>query len=139
MFNRWICRELNENQLTGYIPPELGKLTDLFDLYVSLLHVSFYIKIMFCFCFRWFTSNNFVFTYTGTLQTTSLKVLYLIIWVLVKIWIACKIIFRLFFYLLSLFTIICLYLCPFFSNVHGNKLNGTIPRSFKKLESMTYL
>lgn len=27
-----LCRELNDNHLTGRIPPELGKLTDLFDL-----------------------------------------------------------------------------------------------------------
>lgn len=30
------CRELNDNHLTGHIPPELGKLTELFDLYVSV-------------------------------------------------------------------------------------------------------
>lgn len=27
-----LCRELNDNHLTGHIPPELGKLTDLYDL-----------------------------------------------------------------------------------------------------------
>ncbi|MFS7966974.1 putative non-specific serine/threonine protein kinase [Helianthus anomalus] len=30
-----ISRELNDNQLTGHISPELGKLTDLFDLNVA--------------------------------------------------------------------------------------------------------
>lgn len=29
-------RELNDNQLIGNIPPELGKLTDLYDLYVLI-------------------------------------------------------------------------------------------------------
>lgn len=33
-----LCRELNDNHLSGCIPPELGKLTNLFDLYVLLPH-----------------------------------------------------------------------------------------------------
>lgn len=45
------CRELNDNQLDRNIPPELGKLTDLFDLYALfpelflIKHFSAYIKI----------------------------------------------------------------------------------------------
>jgi len=31
------------------------------------------------------------------------------------------------------------YLCFVLSNVYGNKLNGSIPADFQKLESLTYL
>lgn len=43
-----LCRELNDNRLTGHIPPELGKLTDLFDLYV-MFSLTCYVWRSLCF------------------------------------------------------------------------------------------
>ncbi|KAL1830756.1 hypothetical protein ACET3Z_000407 [Daucus carota] len=35
-----LCRELNDNQLSGHIPPALEELTDLFDLNVAKNHLE---------------------------------------------------------------------------------------------------
>lgn len=74
------------------------------------------------------------------LLTTSLKDLYPKIWALVQISIACENL------ILSSNNLAYnfvhsrkywIYIRG--SNVHGNKLNGTIPSAFQDLESMTYL
>lgn len=43
------CRELNDNQLTGCIPPELGKLNELFDLYILYLFSFYFGLVIICF------------------------------------------------------------------------------------------
>ena len=75
-------RELNDNQLTGNIPPELGKLTDLFDLYVliSLSVFSYY------FLYNILTSD----VLAEMSPTTTLKGLFLIILAHAQISTACK-------------------------------------------------
>ncbi|GAB2270893.1 hypothetical protein Dimus_005756 [Dionaea muscipula] len=79
-------RELNDNQLTGLVPPELGKLTHLFDLNIG--------------------NNNLEGPTPDNLSS------YLVAIDLVFIG---------------------------FRNLHGNKLNETIPTALQRLESMTYL
>lgn len=124
------ARELNDNLLTGNIPPELGKLTDLFDLYVLIsLSVSYY-----------FLNNILTSDVLAEMSpTTTLKGLFLIILAHAQISTACKY-FVLFLTLESFSHFKILLTNSFdFSNVHGNKLNGTIPRALRRLESMTNL
>lgn len=77
-----LCRELNDNQLAGHIPPELGKLTELFDLYVSFPGGFLYVVLS--------IYKALIQHFAGMLLITTLKDLFPIILAHVQISTACK-------------------------------------------------
>lgn len=81
-----LCRELNDNLLTGHIPPELGKLTDLFDLYIRFPLSRLFYFGQFCVSNK---SSYWDCLLAEMLPTTTSMGQYLIIWALAPTLTAC--------------------------------------------------
>lgn len=70
---RLICRQLNDNQLVGGIPAELGKLEQLFELSVIFLRPLFHLYLKFTSIFSLLLSYGFGMIFLRNLANNDLE------------------------------------------------------------------